>query len=89
MASGWIGNVHLYAPDPVNEECALLPCPTCERARRMHVVHYEWHGALVTCCGCGERWSDGEMIERPFARGWRDYNRTKAIRAVRAIGGLA
>lgn len=49
----------------------ILPCPTCEQRRRMVVLSYVWYGPTVTCCGCGERWNDGERESRPFRRGWR------------------
>jgi hypothetical protein len=46
-------------------------CPTCVRIRWMHVAEAIWYGATITCLGCGEAWSDGERLRRPFARGWR------------------
>ena len=41
---------------------------------------YEYYGPDLTCCGCGERWQDGEMAERPFCPGWRKLNIGKAKR---------
>jgi hypothetical protein len=32
---------------------------------------YEWYGTLWSCMACGDSWSDGERLERPFSRGWR------------------
>lgn len=56
----------------------MLECPNCERVRRF-VVSYAsspYYSPSLTCCACGDSWSDGERAPRPFARGWRD----KAIR---------
>lgn len=30
-----------------------------------------WYGSVVRCTGCGDGWADGEMLPRPFRRGWR------------------
>jgi hypothetical protein len=72
--------VHIYAP-PVRLFAAVNECPTCERSRRMLGAHAEWYGTTWTCAGCGDSWDDGERLERPFAKGWRQrricYARTK------------
>lgn len=39
-----------------------------------------WYGPTITCCGCGDSWSDGEMLERPFRRGWRKESIGRAVR---------
>lgn len=36
--------------------------------------HQPWYGSMFTCLRCGERWVDGEMLERPFAPRWRKDN---------------
>ena len=46
-------------------------CPNCGK-RRMLVETFEWYDALVSCLKCGDQWSGGERLERPFARGWRE-----------------
>jgi hypothetical protein len=48
-------------------------CPTCKRRRRfvLAVDDNPYYGSIWTCCGCGDSWSDGERMPRPFARGWR------------------
>jgi len=33
---------------------------------------FEWYDALVSCLNCGDQWSGGERLERPFASGWRE-----------------
>lgn len=49
----------------------ILHCPTCKQRRRFAVREAAWYGATVTCCGCGDAWTDGERHERPFKRSWR------------------
>jgi hypothetical protein len=59
----------------------VLHCVTCKRLRR--VVSLErslWYAPILTCLGCGDSWSDGEMMPRPFARGWRAKAVEKAKR---------
>lgn len=62
---------YICAPSPTQVRRRILPCPTCERRRRFVCRLYEWYGWMVTCCGCGDSWEDGERLPRPFARGWR------------------
>ena len=49
-----------------------MNCPTCERRTgftdRFMGAYY---GDLTTCVSCGDSWSEGERMERPFRRGWR------------------
>jgi hypothetical protein len=47
-------------------------CPTCDRRRRfVDTDRGLWVGPILTCVGCGDSWSEGCRMERPFARGWR------------------
>lgn len=39
-----------------------------------------WYGPTLTCLGCGDAWTDGELHERPFQRGWRANSIAKAQR---------
>lgn len=66
--------------------CRLNLCPTCERDRRMLGQHQEWYGTAWTCLGCGDRWSDGEMHERPFMPGWRQQHIRHARKILESIG---
>ena len=86
MSSGWIGNLHIHAPEPDVRECVVIDCPTCERQRRAYAAHTPWYGWDITCAGCGDQWQDGEMSERPFAPGWRRKNIEYARRKLSAIG---
>jgi hypothetical protein len=46
-------------------------CPTCKRKTRKWGELEAYFGWFVTCTVCGEAWQDGEMLPRPFERGWR------------------
>lgn len=46
-------------------------CPTENRRRRMLVVAFVWYPPTITCLGCGDAWSEGGHLVRPFARAWR------------------
>lgn len=52
----------------------VLKCPTCDRRRRMAGHLALWYGATLTCLGCGDMWTDGEMHPRPFKPRWRAEN---------------
>lgn len=60
-------------------------CPTCKRRRRFSGRDALWYGTTWACCGCGDRWTDGERHERPFRRGWRRESIAQA-RADWAVG---
>jgi hypothetical protein len=50
----------------------VLVCPTEGRRRRMAGRdHGPYYGPILTCLGCGDSWSCGERLERPFRRAWR------------------
>lgn len=63
--------VHINFTQFSVEAVRVVKCPTCERRRRMLFQFQEWYGGTFTCTGCGDRWTDGQMHERPFRRGWR------------------
>lgn len=44
-----------------------------------------WYGATITCLGCGDMWTDGQMHPRPFKPRWRSEN----IAAARAAWARA
>lgn len=70
--------VHIHAPPSLTRQIKRLDCPTCDVPRPMIIYTYEWYGASITCLGCGERWQDGEMMQRPFMPRWRDKSVTEA-----------
>lgn len=55
-------------------------CPVCARRRRHVLYDGAWYGMRLTCCGCGDSWSEEGRMERPFQRGWR----TEAIARARS-----
>lgn len=77
--------VHVYAPEG-DAFALVIDCPTCCRQRRALGRMYEWHGAWVTCAGCGDEWNDGERMGRPFAPGWRRVNIERARAGLAALG---
>lgn len=77
--------LHIHAP-PVTTFCGVNECPTCARPRRMLGEHAEWYGTTWTCAGCGDSWSDGERIERPFVPGWRQRSIKHARKVLAGIG---
>ncbi len=77
--------VHIHAPPPTSTRRLVDHCPTCRRRTRKVARCYAYYGALVTCCACGEQWSDGEMCPRPFRRGWRDEAAARARAEWKAV----
>lgn len=47
-------------------------CPTCKQRRRFAGFDTPpWYGITLTCCACGDTWTNGERLDRPLMRGWR------------------
>jgi hypothetical protein len=64
-------NVIVCGPDNRFLRRRYQRCPI-DQCISEQVVRYElWHGPTVWCCKCGDSWGDGELLERPFLRGWR------------------
>lgn len=62
-------------------------CPNCGDARRIAVVYRGvWTDPMCTCCHCGDRWSGGEMLTRPFRPRWRAQNMAAAEKNWAAAG---
>ena len=70
--------VMVCAPTATCTERRVMLCPTCKRRRRFVCTLYEWYGWMVTCCGCGDSWEDGERLPRPFKPRWRSEAIAKA-----------
>jgi hypothetical protein len=71
------GLLHINVPDSIAVR-RISYCPTCDKRRRFSGTDALWYGPIWTCLGCGDRWSDGERLERPFKRGWREASRRDA-----------
>ncbi|NUP18361.1 MAG: hypothetical protein HOZ81_20210 [Streptomyces sp.] len=68
----------------------IVTCPTEDRRRRMAGRdHGPYYGPMLTCLGCGDAWSCGERLERPFRRGWRQDAIAEARRAWDEAGEYA
>ena len=66
--------IHICFSQFDKQEVKTMHCPTCGGEQQFLCQHQEWYGWLLVCLACGEQWSDGEMCERPFMRGWRKKN---------------
>lgn len=66
--------VHIHAPLPCKRACDRRECPVCHRRSVILSWFTDWYGWDSTCLRCGDMWADGELLERPFARGWRKRN---------------
>lgn len=73
---------HICRPKTVVVRMVTL-CPTCKTRRRMVASCTTWYSPIATCCTCGDSWSDGERLPRPFARGWRQQSSARARSAWR------
>lgn len=83
---------HLKRTDFTDASVRRHYCPTCEKRTTFYGLFQDWYGWLITCLTCGDRWQDGEMLPRPFERGWREKSVERAKRAMRewkAKGGGA
>ncbi len=78
--------IHINRPQWSRVECAVIDCPTCDRPRKMLAQFQDWYGWTMTCAGCGDTWTDGQMHPRPFAPGWRREGREHARKGLAEIG---
>jgi len=78
-----VGHISLARKDM--ERVRVDFCPTCKRRRQFYCWFQEWYGWHETCTGCGDAWTDGEMHERPFQRGWRQKAIAGAKESIRAM----
>lgn len=79
--------LHVCVARVIEARCVVVPCPTCERRRRMWMEHAAWYGPLLTCLSCGDSWQDGERLMRPFARGWRQRSIDAARKRMAQLAG--
>lgn len=84
-----IASLHINRPASINIR-RVMHCPTCDRRRRFSAFDQLWYGPTWTCLGCGDSWSDGMRLERPFRPRWRTEARRRAAdrwtNAVRNLG---
>jgi len=60
-------------------------CPTCKKKRFFVRQMWEWYGLYDTCLKCGEKYFEGERMDRPFCRGWRKGNIDSAKKFYRQV----
>jgi len=65
------GTVTICSPTWSKVRQPVLWCFNCKVNRRCLSLFQEWYGWTITCLTCGDSWADGEVLERPFQRGWR------------------
>jgi hypothetical protein len=75
--------IHICSPASLYVR-AIRTCPTCQHYGRWAGFEQVWYGTTWTCLNCGDSFTDGYRIARPFARGWR----TKSIRHGRTFWAL-
>jgi hypothetical protein len=45
----------------------------------MSVSSSPYWAPITTCTNCGDSWGDGELLSRPFVRGWRQKSIDRAV----------
>jgi hypothetical protein len=73
-------HIHIQRPRIIMRKVESQHCPTCELDQAFLIEHHAWYGQDATCLVCGDRWQDGEMCPRPFARGWRRQSVEHALK---------
>jgi hypothetical protein len=85
MACVNYGTAIVCLPDNSNLRRRILRCPTCQCRTEMVVRAQSWFPVETMCTRCGDSWSDGDIDQRPFERGWR----TRAVQAYRRMWAVA
>lgn len=62
----------ICCPTVTHHEIRAMKCPCCGGYANVLIECWEWYAAQATCLLCGDAWSDGERMERPFAPRWRE-----------------
>lgn len=65
------GGLTICRPDDRFLRKEIRRCPVCECKTEMVARYEAYYDTTVHCCKCGDSWQGGELLERPFARGWR------------------
>jgi len=77
--------LHIKFAKPRDASLIRLACPTCECRTFFAATFEDYYGWHKTCLKCGESWQDGEMLERPFERGWRKRRIEQAKQTYRRL----
>lgn len=84
-----LGEVHICFATVDAARPHFSHCPTCKGRRKFWAWFQHWYGWTVTCLRCGDRWQDGEMLERPFKPRWRQENIDHARKMMAEVGTVA
>lgn len=77
------GSVHIHRPATAWIR-SDHPCPICGYSVGLLGYYAAWYSTMWTCLACGDQFGDGEIMERPFMRGWRLKNVQSAQRGYEA-----
>ena len=75
-------DLHIHRVGYMKVERRPKYCPTCEKEADSLIAtpdnpHYP---PEETCLECGDRWwGNGDMMPRPFLRGWREKSKSDAL----------
>lgn len=64
-------DIHICTSAVISWKIVHRKCPNCNK-RKFLVESFEWYPATFSCLNCGDQWAEGERLERPFMRGWRE-----------------
>ena len=75
-----MSELHICMSRKDEERVSFQRCPSCKRKKAQFYGWFqEWYGWALTCTECGEKFADGEWLERPWCPGWREQNILNAL----------
>lgn len=78
-----MNGIHICRGSKDEERVSYMKCPSCKREHaQFYGWRQDWYGWTITCTECGEKFSDGEWLERPWKAGWREENILKALECI-------
>lgn len=83
--------VHICAPEVQTISLKKGRCPFHEDENKSIIMSefYPWYGWEFICLKCGDAWTNEELRERPFIRGWREKRIKDALKRLeRNLGKL-
>ena len=77
--------VILHSTSPCTLKKEDGDCPVCKKKTSFLWEVFAWYPSISTCLNCGDVWSEGELLQRPFSPGWRSRNIQKALKRLRGL----